>query len=130
MAAHDYSRNLMTAQRLIAKFGRVISLTLFSAEDLFDDDPTGPRDDATDTVVTDIYAVFVQPSGEQALGFKIERPELFDECAQIAIVAYDGTHAFEFFNTVTDGALTWKIAAVDKLQPGDTPLVYYLGLKV
>lgn len=123
----NYDRIAQTAQRLVAKNGRSITLVKLNATSADPDKPwrgaEDPRgDDAEELVVP---AVFVGPT---ALGFAATSQDLFKGCSQICIVAT--TADLIGFNEVLDAdGKRWKIAHIEKLKPAQTTLLYYIGVK-
>lgn len=124
----DYARSLALAQRLINANGRTITLRQLSGTAADSDKPwEGPSDTTVTTAVT-AKAVFVPHNGQEDLGKFGVDDELFKRFEQVALVASDGTNDFNDFQQVVDGGRTWTIGLIRELRPGDTSIMYVLGL--
>jgi hypothetical protein len=126
----DYSRSSATAQRLVEKAGRAIALIQLN------DEPTdstkswrgnsAPRD--VPLLQLNVKAVFVAPSAaSRQLGASRVVSDLLSSCEQVCIIAT--TEPLEKYNEIidTDGT-TWKIKTVQRLAPGPTTILYYVGV--
>ena len=131
----NYVKLAATAKRLIEAAGRTCTLR---KSNLAVVDPGKPwRAPASPPTAPDGGAVitvkvaFVPPEGS---GFGFERVvdgELADTYDQVGLVAADSLPAgtnLEVFSTVEDRGRAWRILRVGRLQPGDVPLVFMLGL--
>lgn len=125
--AYDYSEDLAFAVETINEYGRPVSFYK-EAKDVDAANPLGAPEDPTPSAP--VKAVFVYPSGVQNLGSFGFLASTFKDFEQVAMIApsaavgdyYDQTHLIDF-----DGS-TWAIGKVDKFQPGDTALLYYVGV--
>lgn len=129
MIGYDYSRALATAQRLVTRYGRLISLQGVSPGPADANNPlAGPA--AAPAALSGIPAAFVEPSSLQSLGLSASLVALFANCTQIAIVApVSGMGDFTSMKFLIDtDAKQWKIERISTLQPGDTILLYYIGV--
>lgn len=129
MSAFDYSRPLATAQRLVARFGRLVALQGVSAGPADANNPLAGPAPAPDPV-TDIPAAFVEPVGLRSLGLSAQLQALFKNSTQIAIVApVSGTPDFLDMKFLIDSDNSiWKINVIETLKPGETVLLYYIGV--
>lgn len=129
MTAFDYSRVLATAQRLVARYGRLVALQGVSAGPADPNNPlAGPA--APPAPVSGIPAAFVEPAGLRALGISAQMATLFANSTQIAVVApVSGTPDFTDMKFLTDSDNSvWKINVIDMLKPGETILLYFIGV--
>jgi hypothetical protein len=126
--AYDYSADVAFATEMVAEYGRLITLTK-EVQEVDSADPLGaPVADPEE--VAGIRAVFVYPSGLVNLGLSVRSRELMKESEQIAIIAADGTNAFDQFTGAIDSdGSVWAVNATEVFKPGDTTLLYYLGMK-
>lgn len=132
--AKDYTANIATAQRLITKFGRSITLVQFNDTETDSSkpwdgvNPTDPRATPDSTLVLD--AVFIFPTGLLNLGLSTLQANLFARAEQIAIIAPGAAVATEGFNEIIDTDSTrWTIMETQTLKPGSDVVLGYLGLK-
>lgn len=124
----DWLAKRLIVDRATKKYGRVITLVKDGA-------PANPAlilGPTTAPVKTpNVYAVFVSPGGDSALGSTFSLPAgLFREAEQIAIILPSLDVDFRDYTQIIDtDATTWKIFAYDELKPATVPLVAYLGLR-
>ena len=132
--AKDYTANIATAQRLITKFGRAITLVQFndtvtdSAKPWDGTNPTDPRATPDSTLAID--AVFVFPTGLLQLGLGTIQADLLARADQFAILSPGAAVDVSGFNEIidTDGS-RWTIQMTATLQPANDVVLSYLGLK-
>ncbi len=126
--AVDYNRARATVERMINAYGRLITLI----DDKKAADPTNPLGPpAAPTVVSDVKAVFVRPSGYIKLGesFYLD-PGMWEEAEKIALILPSLTNDYERFTRILDNdGKGYKIFKVEALTPGDVPIMLYLGLR-
>lgn len=128
MTAFDYSRPLATAQRLIERFGRRVTLQGVS------DGPSDPNNPlgspaAAPAPVAGIPATFVQPSSLNTLGFGARITELFADATQVAIIApVSGIDLDEVRFLIDNDGTKWKVTYIEKLKPGETTILYFIGV--
>lgn len=126
----DYVALAATAQRLIQENGRSISLISFNATAA---DANKPWRGATDPRVSPsasltLYGCFVEPSSAIRLGMSTETSDLLKRSTQIVMVA--STADLSSYNEIIDSDTTrWKIEGMEKLKPGETTLLYFIGVK-
>lgn len=128
----DFVKLAATAKRLIEKNGRVVSLFKRSTTPANASQPWRGATalDASGNPLN-VIACVVPAAGSGFGRRRVVDGELAEAFEQVALVAASSLPAdteLERFSTVVDGKRTWKIDAVDKLQPADVPLVYVLGL--
>lgn len=126
--SYDYSGDVAFAQEMVAEYGRLVTL-VSDAQEVDASDPLGAP--TTDPVeVAGVRAVVVYPSGLINLGLSVRSRELMKEAEQIAIIAADGTNDFSQFTGMidTDGSV-WAVTKTEVFKPGDTAILYYLGVK-
>lgn len=126
--SYDYSGDVAFAQEMVAEYGRLVTLTN-DVQEVDASDPLGaPTADLVE--VAGVRAVVVYPSGLINLGLSVRSRELMKEAEQIAIIAADGTNDFSQFTGMidTDGSV-WAVTKTEVFKPGDTAILYYLGVK-
>jgi hypothetical protein len=124
--AKDYSRTAATAVRLVTKYGRDVSLYGDATDYIDDNKKTRGKSDPTPVTAK---AVFVYPTGYRQLGLSVESAALLKNSAAIALVAPVAGFDAGTVSKVSDGGRDYLVEAVEVLQPGDVPLLYYIGLK-
>jgi hypothetical protein len=124
--SYDYSDDVLFANEMVNEFGRLVSLSKFSTTPVTSDFPL--EGSSAPLIVTNITAVFVSTNG---LGFNIDTTVgLWKEAQQAVILASDGVNDFTTFDSLIDTDMTdWKIVIAEKLQPGDTIVMFVLGVK-
>jgi hypothetical protein len=130
--AKDYSTTIATAQRLITKFGRAITLVEFDTT-LADsakpwDGPADARTAPDSTLALD--AVMVQPGGSsQQLGFQVFNEDLVARMNGIFIVSPGAAADLALYQEVIDLDLVrYKIIATEVLRPGPDVIVGFIGV--
>lgn len=128
--ARDWTSAINLANRLIELNGRPVQFVQ-NTQTVADTDRPWRNTAATgDDVIQTLNAVFV-PDGA-GLGFKAMGTNLFREAEQICIVAPELDAAYdlaEYHQVVEANSRSWRFTGVKKLQPGDTALLYIIGLK-
>lgn len=125
----DYTRQVESARRMIRDKGRVVALQA-SAHGVAD--PSDPLAGPTNAPapVTGIPAVFVHPASLQFLGFGTIVSATFKHSIQIAIVASHPDYDFTNFKYLIDfDSSVWKIDTVEKLQPAEQAILYFIGVR-
>ena len=81
-----------------------------------------------DVTVSQVANVcFVPLSSLSELGIKATKRELFKSCEVVGILEPIEGVDFQIFDRFADGADSYTLTVVDKLQPGATPFVWYIG---
>lgn len=129
--ARDWTSVINLANRLIERNGRPVQFVQNVKQAAADPDKPWRKTSAlgTDTIQT-LNAVFV-PDGA-GLGFEAMDTNLFREAEQICIVAPELNATYdlaEYHQVVEANSRSWRYTGVKKLQPGDTALLYIIGLK-
>lgn len=126
--AVDWQRTRATVERMIATYGRPITMI----DDATAADPSDPLGAPGAPIeVPDIMAVFVRPSGYIQLG-ESDYMELgmWPEAEKIALVLPSLVHRFQDFTRVIDtNGQGFKIFKTELLQPGPVPVLIYVGMK-
>lgn len=122
----DYVKLAGTAQRLIAKTGRVVTLQRLSSEPANEDKPWKGPGAPTVEQEKEVRATFVPASG--GLGRDLVDEELLKRVEQVALIAPSDVD-LEVFNLVKDGESKWKIEWIQTLRPADQVLLYVFGVK-
>lgn len=129
MSTYDYSRTLATAQRLIARYGRLVALQGVTAGPADPNNPlAGPG--ASPAPITGIPAAFVEPSSLSMLGNSKRLAAIFAKSTQIALIApISGTPDFSSMKFLIDSDnSTWKINAIETLKPAETVILHFIGV--
>jgi hypothetical protein len=139
MPEYDYSRAKEVADRLIARFGRPITLKQWSRTPA---DPTRPWRGAAPTVgdppaenrlTLSLHGVFVPPNqvrifGLSALGDSTEYVDLMTFSEQI-IITYPGDNDVRSYMVVNDGVQDYGVTAVQILKPGPEQILAFIGVR-
>lgn len=118
---YDYSRLANTALRLIAKYGRSVTLRSVTAGTY---DPATRTKSGASTSDATVSMAFNNYTQNQIDGEVIRRDDL-----EGLLAASGLTTAPENGDIVIDGSNQYKIVNVDVIQPGDTVIVYKLQLR-
>lgn len=130
MSTFDYTDLLNTAVLpLLEEFGRAITLVRFTTTP---SDPAKPWRGAVDpragATLLVVNAAMVEPDTLVQLGLRLEVTDLVKRGAKIFMTA--STTDLEDFNEIKDSDnTTWKITCVDRLQPAETTLCYFLRVE-
>lgn len=119
--AFDYSNILAVSTTLIDDFGKTVTVR----QERSDTDKTNPWEGKTDDVQTyATKAVFDKFIGLDIDGTIVKKDDL------IAYISPDD-EAFEIKikDQIVAGSTTYKIMSVEKVDPGDTNLLYILQLR-
>lgn len=129
----DYVKLSATALRLITSSGRSVSLVRKAqvAGDLTKpwDGPSGGTD-----ILTPIEATFVPPNtvrqfGLTALGRGTEFDDLIAMSEQIAIVNPEALNLTQYTEIEEADTSRWGIIGLQILQPGDTQVLAFIGVR-
>lgn len=130
MASFDYGPIALVAKNLIAKFGR--SLSFVELGDVAADPAkpylgsASPRGAPKQTVV--LPGVLVEPSSLQALGKNVVSDDFLKRSTQIGLV-FSASNLQPFDEVIDTDTSRWKITDLSHLKPGDTSLLWFVGLK-
>lgn len=130
--AIDYAALAVTARELVEANGRQV--TLRRLENAPSNalkpwrgatDPTSPADASATP-----YGVAVSPSSAQSLGMSTTDNDLVKKAEQIFIITpvSGETNDYSTFHELLDGAVPYRIIGVEKLKPGSTTLLYFIGV--
>jgi hypothetical protein len=119
----DFTRLAATAERLIEKNGRTVTVT---KQGKTPTDSTKPWRGLSTPGVASVTgkAVFVEPSKLQRNEDNVKRAEQGVYFA----ANNDGGQALETFDTLLDGASTWKILSAELLKPASKKLLYIFAV--
>jgi len=126
--AYDYSDDVAFALEMISEYGRLVDFHQLSETPV---DPDKPLEgNGAPTTIAGVWACFVEPSSLRQLGIRVTREGVWKDSTQIALVAPDGINDLTDFTSITDSdGSTWAIDATDKLRPGETTVLYFIGVK-
>lgn len=128
--AFDYSEFAALSEELVAEFGRVVTFVELGDTPASPSQPwkgaASPRGTPVQTL--DLSAVFVEPSSLDSLGDNELAQDFLKRSTSVALV-YSSVELSSFDEILdnSDGS-RWKITGLSKLKPGDTLLLYYVGL--
>lgn len=129
--AINYTSILATAQRLINANGRTVSVIRLSRA--LDDAGKPWRGTANPRTTPDatqsLKGVFVSAGSATDLGFLTEVPETIALEHKFMITAAVTGVELEDYDEVVDDSKYYKIVRCQKLQPGDTALLYFFELE-
>lgn len=125
MSTFDYSEVIAEAQTSITEFGRSIKLVKLSAVPADVDKPWATPD-ATKEVLTPYNAVFVEPSAAAKLGLNIDIVDFLKQSTKVLIIATSDD--LEGYHKVLDGTRRWTITGMTCLEPGDTKVLWFIGV--
>ena len=117
----DYTSLAATAQRLIEKNGRTVTITKMSQVAADPNKPHRARNPATQTSVSP-KAVIVPFDREQVDGSNVMVDDKMVMVAQSSVTGVD----LSSYDYVTDGSDQYDIVKVSKIQPGDTSVVFMI----
>ena len=113
----DRSPQIATAQRLISRYGRPVTLEKLGPS-------SGGKATVSDALQVD--AVFVGPS---SLGFEARSSALVRRAEQIALVAPGVDVDLNAYQRIQDAGIEWAIEGVEVLRPGSQTVLGYLSVK-
>lgn len=127
----DAVKVIATAQRLIAKHGRAVTLLQLDSTPPDPSKPwNGPPDPrATPDDTLDLIAVFVEPSSAVRLGLSAQESDLVKRSDQILIVSPGAAEDVRRFHEVIDTGESWKIEIVEILRPAEEILLAFIGVR-
>lgn len=128
-----YSDMAAVAQEMIQEFGRTVTFVKWSRTPV---DPARPEAgiDLTASTTLSVSAVQASPDDVQDFGFELEAAEsLVRKGGKIVLVSGsdvsgDGLETYDSMEE-SDNSV-WRVARVHKLRPGDTTLLYAVGLEI
>lgn len=128
----DYAALSQIANTLVAENGRAVT---FIKMDRTPADPAKPwrgaaAPTATPAATLAATAVFVEPSSASRLGISSEESDLVKRSTQIMMVALgsESSEDLRDYDQVLDDGTHWKITTVEQLKPGDTSLLFFVGV--
>lgn len=125
--AYDYTDDVAFARQEIAEYGRPVTLLKQPSGAADPNNPLAGPSGAVESVPT--VAAFVYPTGLTNLGMGTVSVELFKHCDAIALIANIDGHDVSEFDQLDDGDRTYAIDEVKTFKPGDTVLLYYVGVR-
>lgn len=134
MAAYDYSKARATADRLIQRFGRPITLKAESRTPADVDTPwKGSAVSPSNITEVTLWGVFVPPGAVRifdltALGEATKNVDLIAFSEQI-IITYPGDVDISPFKVVNDGTADWGVTATQLLKPGSDQVLAFIGVR-
>jgi hypothetical protein len=126
----DYLELATLANTLIAETGRTVTVNCYRQIPADSAKPwKGPTSPTTTPSATDTpKAVFVGASGGPPLGIRSADDDLMKRAQEICLIGPGASYDLQTANEVVDGSVHWSVLFVDVLKPGDTVLLYIVGL--
>ena len=132
--AFDYTPIKAVAENLIENFGRSLTLVI---RDTTPDNASqpwkGPADPGTDIIKVAI-GVNVDPISDSFFGteFTDEEGKLIRRTGKAILFAENSVAGFDMtlVDLLIDGSVTYKVDRVNVLDPGDTPILYEVDIKL
>ena len=126
----DYTNIAETAQRLVDKYGRSITLKRHSETPADASKPWEGPDKSSPAAEVTTKGVFVSPGEGAKLGLAVESDDLLQRSEQIAIVAPgpSETEDLATFDELEDTEI-WRVVKANKLQPAGTAILYFIGVR-
>jgi hypothetical protein len=128
----DYTTTVATAKRLVQNFGRQITLRKLDNASSDANKPwLGATNPVTTGIVTSVFGISVSPSSNSRLGLSAFSDDLLKSIEQIFILEVGETapEALETYTTLLDSdSKEYRILSVEKLKPGGTTLLYFMGV--
>ncbi len=128
----DYTEIAVLAQGLIDENGRLVTFNRRKQEAADPAKPwRGPGDpSAVPDATNEVRAVFVGVNrSTPALGLEFVSEELLKRAEECCLVGPTASFDLATADELVDGTTHWKIEFVQVLKPGDTVLLYAVGLK-
>lgn len=127
----DTTKAIAAAQRLLAANGRSVTLVKYDTTPADSAEPwKGPTDPrASVDVSTTTDAVFVNPTDGKRLGLSARVDDLLKTIEQLAIVSLGAAVDPAQYDELQDGGVSYKIAFVEVLRPGDDYLLGFIGVQ-
>lgn len=129
----DYARAQATARRLIRGSGRPVDFvklktTLADASKPLDG-PAADTAEDPENRLAGVYATFVPLASNVMLGVTSAMVELIKTSEQMALVEVpEGGQDIRDYHVIVDGNVRYKVDRIEALRPGDTMLMYYVGV--
>lgn len=124
MGAHD--KFLPTIQRLLKKHGRTVTFIELETAGAFPGEgPADPRNPPKRSLT--VFCTFVEPDSLQRLGIGTELDQLIQRSTEICLVP--GSNEVADFNEILDEGKYYSITGMQKLRPGTTTLLHFVGVK-
>jgi hypothetical protein len=124
----DYAELLATAQELIADAGRVVTFERLAAGAPSAAQPWKGAGTPTVEASAQAAAVFVPVSGHDLGGLAVSK-ELLARCEEVCMTAPAGDgFDMQRCTSIADGGTRWRVTWVQTLKPGDTVVLYALGV--
>lgn len=119
---HDYTRQVDTAKRMIAKYGEVLPITRTSQSsyDPLTGTSTTVTTTGTITAVADNFSTYDQTTRKELLVAKKSK-RLFVSAASCTFAPNSG-------DIITYEGEAWTVAPMDELNPGGTVILYTLAI--
>lgn len=125
MSTFDYGEVIADAKELITEFGRAVKLVKLSSTPA-DANMPWRSPDATKDVLVPYDAVFVEPSAAAKLGLNIDIVDFLKQSTKVLIIAT--ADDLEGYHKVLDGTRRWTITGMTCLEPGDTKVLWFIGV--
>ncbi len=124
--AMDYAELATVATDLIAETGRIVTVTRFRQTPADANKPwEGPSPSGDPDATDEVTATFV---GYADSGFKCPDEDLAKRIEEVCFIGPGASFDVTTANEVMDGTVHKKVLWADRVKPGDTVLLYVLGI--
>lgn len=121
-----YDEMYAVAIELIAEFGRDVTLVRLDRASDTQRPWELPATVAQETLT--LKAAFVNPATLERLGFRATFTAELQSAVEVAIIpSKENLLRFNQLQDSLDGQL-WRITAIDRMAPGNTPLLWFVGV--
>lgn len=131
--AYDYQKFVDLAIRLTEKFGRNIVFQDLSDAPFIDPEKPWKGRNLTTAGLYFSKGVFVPPTSISSFGLPglSEGTEVIDflQFSEQIIILHQYSLDLKEFSVVTDRNQDWQITGIQELQPGDTKILAYVGVR-
>lgn len=123
----DYAELLAVVRELIADTGRTVTFEVLSADPVDSSKPWKGAGEPTAAATVAAPATFV-PAVGGGLGEELVSDDLLSRAEQICLVAPNDALDLANCTSVLDNGVRWRAAWVHVLKPGDTAMLYVVGV--
>lgn len=122
----DYAAFATLATTMINDAGREVTFNRFAQGAADTDKPwQGPSPSAEPDATDDVAAAFVGGAG---LSIRTVDKELLKKTEKVALVGPGASFDLATANEVVDGSVKYRVLWVETLKPGDTVVLYMVGV--
>lgn len=123
----DYAELLLVVRELIADTGRSAQFEVLSSDPVDSSKPWKGAGEPTVAATVTAPATFV-PAVGGGLGEELVSEDLLSRAEQVCLVAPNDALDLATCTHVVDAGVRWRAAWVHVLKPGDTAMLYVVGV--